>query len=230
MKKIISIKKLSKEYEVGETVVKALDAIDLDIYKNEFLAIMGSSGSGKSTLLNLLGCLDVPTSGDYELNGNDISKMSDDELSYIRSREIGFVFQNFNLLAQYNALDNVLLPLIYTELPHHERVDRAKESLIAVGLENRQHHKPHQLSGGQKQRVAIARALVNNPSIILADEPTGNLDSKSSGEIMALVEKIHNMGNTIVLVTHEDNIAEYADNLLTLADGKITGIQKIRSV
>lgn len=218
---LIRIEKLSKYYKVGSEVVKALRGVDLSIYRNEYVALMGPSGSGKSTLMNILGCLDTPTSGQYFLNGKDVSKLVDNELAEIRNREIGFVFQTFNLLPRSTALDNVALPLIYAGINKFARRDRALEVLDQVGLSDRVHHKPNELSGGQRQRVAVARALVNNPSIILADEPTGNLDSKTSIEIMALLEEIHQAGNTIILVTHEEDIALHAHRIVRLLDGQI---------
>ena len=201
--------------------MKALDGVDLTISRGEFVAIMGPSGSGKSTMMNILGCLDTPTEGRYRLNGIDVSNMDDDALSDVRGREIGFVFQSFNLLPRYDALENVALPLLYAGVPRDERFSRAEEALIRVGLGERLHHKPNELSGGQRQRVAIARALINNPSIILADEPTGNLDTRTSDEIMALFAKINAAGNTVVLVTHEEDVAECAGRIVRLRDGRI---------
>lgn len=218
---LIRIEKLCKYYKVGSEVVKALRGVDLSIYRNEYVALMGPSGSGKSTLMNILGCLDTPTSGQYFLNGKDVSKLVDNELAEIRNREIGFVFQTFNLLPRSTALDNVALPLIYAGMNKVVRRERALEVLDQVGLSDRVHHKPNELSGGQRQRVAVARALVNKPSIILADEPTGNLDSKTSIEIMALLEEIHQAGNTIILVTHEEDIALHAHRIVRLLDGQI---------
>ena len=218
---LIRIENLSKNYKVGMEVVRALRGIDLSIYRNEFVALMGPSGSGKSTLMNILGCLDTPTSGSYFLNGKDVSKLVDNELADIRNREIGFVFQTFNLLPRSTALDNVALPLIYAGQNKLMRRERALEVLDQVGLSDRTHHKPNELSGGQRQRVAMARALVNRPSIILADEPTGNLDSKTSIEIMALLEDIHELGNTIILVTHEEDIARHAHRIIRLLDGQV---------
>ncbi len=220
-KEIIHLEKISKHYHVGSEIVKALQEVDLSINKNEFVAMMGPSGSGKSTLMNMLGCLDTPTSGHYHLNGMDVSKMSDNELAEVRNKEIGFVFQTFNLLPRSTALENVMLPLIYAGISKHERIRRAEEALASVQLADRINHKPNELSGGQRQRVAVARALVNKPSLILADEPTGNLDSKTSVEIISLLEEIHRMGNTIVLVTHEEDIAEHAHRIVRLRDGKI---------
>ncbi len=222
MNKIIDIKNLTKHYEVGNQTVKALRGINLEIHKNEFVAIMGPSGSGKSTLMNIIGCLDTPTDGTYILNGTDVSKLNDNTLAEIRNKEIGFVFQTFNLLPKSTTLENVTLPLIYAGMPKQERIKKATEVLKNVGLADRITHKPSELSGGQRQRVAVARALVNNPSIILADEPTGNLDSITSIEIMRLIEDIHEKGNTIVLVTHEPDIAQHAERIIRLLDGKIS--------
>lgn len=218
---LIEVRELAKIYQVGTQEVKALQTVDLDIEKNEFVALMGPSGSGKSTLMNILGCLDTPTRGIYRLNGSDVSKMEDDDLAEVRNREIGFIFQTFNLLPRYSALENVALPLIYKGTPKKERTERALEVLNQVGLGDRTDHKPNELSGGQRQRVAVARALVNSPSIILADEPTGNLDSKTSYEIMALLDEIHRAGNTIILVTHEEDIAMHAQRVVRLRDGLI---------
>ena len=218
---IINIEHISKVYHLGVEEVHALRDVSLKIDKNEYLAIMGPSGSGKSTLMNMLGCLDTPTSGIYDFNGQSVSTMSDNELAQIRNKEIGFVFQTFNLLPRSDALHNVELPLVYAGLPYAERRERAKQTLIDVGLGDRIHHKPNELSGGQRQRVAIARALVSNPSIILADEPTGNLDSKIGEEIMQLFEEIHSKGNTIILVTHEEYIAEHAARIIRLKDGLV---------
>lgn len=219
-KEIIRVEGLEKIYLVGEQKVKALDGVNLTIEKNEYVAIMGPSGSGKSTMMNILGCLDVPSSGRYFLNGSDVSDM-ESELPQIRNREIGFVFQSFNLLPRYTALENVALPLMYAGCTKRERISRAEEMLRMVGLQDRKDHLPNQLSGGQRQRVALARAMVNRPSIILADEPTGNLDSNTSAEIMALFDEIHAQGNTVILVTHEDDIARHAERIVTLKDGKI---------
>ena len=218
---IINIEHIAKVYHLGIEEVHALRDVSLRIDKNEYLAIMGPSGSGKSTLMNMLGCLDTPTSGIYDFNGQSVSTMSDNELAKIRNKEIGFVFQTFNLLPRSDALHNVELPLVYAGLPYAERRERAKQTLIDVGLGDRIHHKPNELSGGQRQRVAIARALVSNPSIILADEPTGNLDSKIGEEIMQLFEEIHSKGNTIILVTHEEYIAEHAGRIIRLKDGLV---------
>jgi len=222
MDKIIEIKGIVKNYQVGTVVVRALRSVSLDISRNEYVAIMGPSGSGKSTLMNILGCLDTPTKGEYILNGTDVSKMADDRLAEIRNKEIGFVFQTFNLLPRYTALENVTLPLIYAGVPRHEREDLAVKTLDLVGLGDRMTHKPNELSGGQRQRVAIARALINNPSIILADEPTGNLDSKTSRDIMALLDKIHEDGNTVIVVTHEEDIARHAHRIIKLMDGEVS--------
>ncbi|MEQ1831887.1 MAG: ABC transporter ATP-binding protein [Candidatus Eisenbacteria bacterium] len=218
---LIQIRDLHRTYQVGESEVRALDGVDLDIDKNEYVAIMGPSGSGKSTLMNILGCLDTPSQGSYQLNGKQIAERTDDELAQIRNAEIGFVFQTFNLLARADALHNVELPLVYAGMKHEERRKRAKESLALVGLADRMSHKPNELSGGQRQRVAIARALVNRPSIILADEPTGNLDSKTGEEIMAAFEAIWRQGNTVILVTHELDIAEHARRIVRMRDGKV---------
>ena len=221
MESIISIKDLHKDYYVGKIVVPALQGVNIEINKNEYVAIMGPSGSGKSTLMNILGCLDVPTAGDYILNGTSVSKLNDNELATIRNREIGFVFQTFNLLARYNALENVMLPLVYAGVDKVSRVEKAKQIIDMVGLTDRMHHKPNELSGGQRQRVAVARALINNPAIILADEPTGNLDTKTSIDIMRLFNDIHKKGNTIILVTHEEDIALHAHRIIRLRDGLV---------
>jgi putative ABC transport system ATP-binding protein len=210
-----------KTYKMGSEELHALRGVSFEIPRNQYIAIMGPSGSGKSTLMNLIGCLDTPSRGEYWLNGKLVSEMEDDELAYVRNREIGFVFQTFNLLARATALQNVELPLIYSGVPSAKRLERAKEALARVDLADRMSHKPNELSGGQRQRVAIARALVNNPSIILADEPTGNLDSATSYEIMALFDDLHAQGNTIILVTHEPDIAEYARRILHILDGRI---------
>ena len=218
---LISIKNLKKTYRIGEEVIEALKDVSLSIAKNEYVALMGPSGSGKSTLMNMLGCLDSPSSGEYILNGNSVARMSDNELARVRNKEIGFVFQTFNLLPRATTLENVALPLVYAGFSKADREKRAKEVLESVGLGNRINHKPNELSGGQRQRVAVARALVNKPAIILADEPTGNLDSKTSVEIMGLFEEIHNKGNTIILVTHEEDIALHAHRIVRLKDGLV---------
>lgn len=219
--KLISIKGIKRNFQLGSETINVLKGINLEINKGEYVALMGPSGSGKSTLMNLLGCLDTPTSGTYILNGKDVSQMHDDDLAEVRNKEIGFVFQTFNLLPRTTALDNVALPMIYAGFSKTERNARAKEVLTQVGLEERMDHQPNQLSGGQRQRVAVARALVNHPSIILADEPTGNLDSKTSIEIMKLFGDIHAKGNTVILVTHEEDIAKYAHRIIRLKDGLI---------
>ncbi len=219
MNAIIHLKNIAKAYKIGTEVIHALRDVSLEINKNEYVALMGPSGSGKSTLMNVLGCLDSPTSGEYILNGISVAQMLDNKLAEVRNKEIGFVFQSFNLLPRSTALDNVMLPLIYAGYNKADRLKRGKEVLEQVGLGDRMTHKPNELSGGQRQRVAIARALVNHPAIILADEPTGNLDSKTSIEIMALLEEIHKQGNTIVLVTHEEDIAQHAHRIVRLKDG-----------
>src|SRR5256712_493742 len=218
---VIDIENITKDYVMGEEIVRALRGVSLQIRRNEYLAVMGPSGSGKSTLMNMLGCLDTPTSGRYEFNGRNVADMDDDELAAIRNREIGFVFQTFNLLPRANSLRNVELPLIYAGMDPEARQERATQALTDVGLGDRIQHKPNELSGGQRQRVAIARALVNNPSIILADEPTGNLDSQTGNEIMALFDRLQSEGNTIVLVTHENDIAGYAHRIVHIKDGVI---------
>lgn len=218
---LISIKNLTKTYVLGEQIVNALKGVSLDINKGEYLALMGPSGSGKSTLMNIMGCLDSPSQGEYWLNQKEVSKMSDSELSSVRNEEIGFVFQTFNLLNRMTALENVALPLVYSGISRRNREERAALVLERVGLQDRMQHKPNELSGGQRQRVAVARALVNNPNLLLADEPTGNLDTKTSHEIMALFEEIHNQGNTIVLVTHEEDIAQHAKSIVRLRDGMV---------
>jgi putative ABC transport system ATP-binding protein len=219
--KIIHLESIVKNYRVGSQVVRALRSVSVDIYKGEYVAIMGASGSGKSTLMNIIGCLDTPTSGKYILNGKDVSRMSDDRLAEIRNSEIGFVFQVFNLLPRSSALENVMLPLVYSGVRKAERKKRAEQTLTDVGLEDRMVHRPNELSGGQRQRVAIARALINNPAILLADEPTGNLDSKISEEIMKLFAVIHKKGNTLVMVTHEEEIARHAHRIIKLKDGEV---------
>jgi putative ABC transport system ATP-binding protein len=220
-KPLITIKEIGRKYVIGSEVIHALKSVSLDINKGEFVALMGPSGSGKSTLMNILGCLDTPSSGTYILNGTNVSHMSDDALAEVRNQEIGFVFQTFNLLPRSTSLDNVALPLIYAGTSKKNRDARAAEALENVGLGNRMDHKPNELSGGQRQRVAVARALINNPSIILADEPTGNLDTKTSIEIMGLLEEIHRKGNTIILVTHEEDIAQHAHRIVRMRDGLI---------
>ena len=218
---IIKIQGIKKYYKVGTQEVRALDGVDLTIHDNEYVAIMGPSGSGKSTMMNILGCLDSPSGGTYILNGTDVSQMNDNALAEVRNKEIGFIFQSFNLLPRYSALENVALPLIYSGESKKGRDIRAEKALESVDLTDRMHHKPNELSGGQRQRVAVARALVNKPSIILADEPTGNLDSKTSVDIMKLFEAIHNKGNTIIVVTHEEDIAKHAHRIIRLRDGHI---------
>jgi putative ABC transport system ATP-binding protein len=225
METVISLDKIVKNYYIGSIVVEALRSVDVEIKANEYVAIMGPSGSGKSTLMNLVGALDTPTSGEYILNGTDVSKMDDDRLAEIRNQEIGFIFQTFNLLPRYTALENVTLPLIYAGIGKSDRVVKASKTLDEVGLGDRMDHRPNELSGGQRQRVAVARALVNDPSIILADEPTGNLDSKTSADIMKLFGQIHDRGNTIILVTHEEDIARYAHRIIRLLDGEIDRIE-----
>ncbi|WP_430935681.1 ABC transporter ATP-binding protein [Saccharicrinis sp. 156] len=227
---IIEISRITKHYQVGTQVVKALQGIDLEIKKGEYVAIMGPSGSGKSTLMNVIGALDTPTGGTYVLNGTDVSHLNDDKLAEIRNKEIGFVFQTFNLLPRYSALENVMLPLIYAGISKQERLKKGEDVVRKVGLEDRAAHKPNELSGGQRQRVAVARALINNPSIILADEPTGNLDSKTSVDIMRLFGDIHSMGNTIILVTHEEEIAQYAHRVIRLRDGVIESDTKNENI
>jgi putative ABC transport system ATP-binding protein len=218
---IIELHNIKKEYKIGNEEIHALSGVTLDIFKNEYVALMGPSGSGKSTLMNMLGCLDSPTSGEYILNGIAVAKMSDNELAEVRNKQIGFVFQTFNLLPRSTTIENVMLPLVYSGIEKKQRIKMAKKVLEQVGLGNRMDHKPNELSGGQRQRVAIARALVNNPAIILADEPTGNLDSKTSIEIMGLFEEIQKNGNTIILVTHEEDIAMHAHRIVRLKDGKV---------
>jgi putative ABC transport system ATP-binding protein len=218
---VINIQGIGKTYRIGDVIVEALRKVDLQINKGEYVALMGPSGSGKSTLMNILGCLDTPSRGSYNLNGTNVSKMSDNDLAEIRNKEIGFIFQTFNLLARNSSLDNVALPLVYAGFSKKDRIVKAENALKSVGLGDRMDHRPNELSGGQRQRVAIARALVNNPSIILADEPTGNLDSKTSYEIMELIEKIHEAGNTVIIVTHEEDIAKRAKRIVRLRDGLI---------
>ncbi len=218
---LIDLQNVVKEYTIGSEVIHALRGINIKIEKNEYMAIMGPSGSGKSTLMNIVGCLDTPSSGAYKLNAKDVGRMDDDRLAEIRNKEIGFVFQNFNLLPRASALHNVELPLIYNGTPPAERRTKAEKALVRVGLKDRMTHRPNELSGGQRQRVAVARALVNNPSIILADEPTGNLDTRTGDEIMELFESLHDQGNTIILVTHEEYIAEHSDRIVRLRDGRV---------
>lgn len=225
---LIKITGITRDFQLGSETINVLKGIDLQIEKGEYVALMGPSGSGKSTLMNLLGCLDTPTSGEYILNGKDVSQMQDDELAEIRNKEIGFVFQTFNLMPRTTALDNVALPMVYAGFSKSDRIKRATEVLNQVNLGDRMDHKPNQLSGGQRQRVAVARALVNSPSIILADEPTGNLDTKTSLEIMGLFDEIHKNGNTVILVTHEEDIAEYAHRIIRLRDGIIESDTKNR--
>jgi len=221
MKPVIHLKDVVKNYKIGTIVVEALKSISIDIYRNEYVAIMGPSGSGKSTLMNIIGCLDTATKGSYVLNGTDVSKMADDELAEIRNKEIGFVFQTFNLLPRYTAVENIMLPLVYAGSSKSDRMERALSVINDVGLTERMQHRPNELSGGQRQRVAIARAMVNHPSIILADEPTGNLDSKTSEDIMSLFGEIHRKGNTMILVTHEPDIANHAHRIIKLKDGLV---------
>ena len=221
MSLVIKIRNITRNFPLGNEIVKVLKGIDLDIEQGDYVALMGPSGSGKSTLMNLLGCLDTPTSGSYFLSGNDVSNMSDDDLAEIRNKEIGFVFQTFNLLPRTTALENVALPMVYAGVPKGDRKIRAEEVLAEVGLADRMDHKPNQLSGGQRQRVAVGRALINKPSIILADEPTGNLDSVTSLEILTLFDEIHKQGNTVIVVTHEEEVAEHAHRIIRLRDGII---------
>ncbi|MBS1622502.1 MAG: ABC transporter ATP-binding protein [Bacteroidetes bacterium] len=221
MNEVIQISHLRKTFKLGDQIINALNDVSLTIFKNEYVALMGPSGSGKSTLMNILGCLDSPTAGSYRLNNTEVAKMTDDQLAYVRNKEIGFVFQTFNLLPRLTALENVALPLIYAGMGSKERQERAEYVMEQVGLKERMDHKPNELSGGQRQRVAVARALVNNPSIILADEPTGNLDTKTSYEIMGLFQDIHSKGNTVILVTHEEDIAKHARRIMGLRDGLI---------
>ncbi|MDT0596658.1 ABC transporter ATP-binding protein [Glaciecola petra] len=220
---MLALSNIQKTFQNGEEIVTALDNVSIEVKENEFVAIMGSSGSGKSTLMNVLGCLDTPNSGVYKLDGQDVASMSDDELSQVRNKHIGFIFQTFHLLSKLDVVGNVKLPLRYSEINEDDANDRANNLIERVGLTNRKHHKPFEMSGGQRQRVAIARALINKPSVILADEPTGNLDSKTSGEIMELLTELHNQGQTIVMVTHEDEIAAYAQRVITMKDGQVIG-------
>ena len=222
MPDLISLTNIKLHYAVGGEIVRALDGVDLKIQQNEYISIMGPSGSGKSTLMNMIGCLDTPTEGTYEFGGELVHEMDDDQLASIRNRKIGFVFQTFNLLPKATALRNVEVPLIYSNIPKDDRLEMANSALVSVGLGDRVDHKPNELSGGQRQRVAIARALVNDPSIILADEPTGNLDSKSGIEIMKILDQLHSKGNTIILVTHEQEIARHANRIITIFDGRVT--------
>ncbi len=226
--KVIEIENIEKNYQVGTQIVRALRGVTTSIDRGDYVAIMGPSGSGKSTLMNIIGALDTPSVGDYVLNGTNVSLLSDEKLAEIRNKEIGFVFQTFNLLQQYDAIENVMLPLVYSGIQKAERIERAKAALTKVGLEDRMDHKPNELSGGQRQRVAVARALINNPSIILADEPTGNLDTKTSIDIMRLFNEIHAQGNTIVLVTHEEDIAQHAHRIIRLRDGMIEIDERIK--
>ena len=221
MPDLISLTNIKRHYDVGGEIVRALDGVDLKIQQNEYISIMGPSGSGKSTLMNMIGCLDTPTEGTYEFGGELVHEMDDDQLASIRNRKIGFVFQTFNLLPKATALRNVEVPLIYSNIPKDDRLEMANSALVSVGLGDRVDHKPNELSGGQRQRVAIARALVNDPSIILSDEPTGNLDSKSGIEIMKILDQLHSKGNTIILVTHEQEIARHANRIITIFDGRV---------
>ena len=230
MKPIIELTTIAKTYKIGSEVIHALRNVSLEIHKNEYVALMGPSGSGKSTLMNVLGCLDSPSKGEYILNGISVAQMLDNELAEVRNKEIGFVFQSFNLLPRSSSLDNVTLPLVYAGYTKSDRIKRGKDVLTQVGLEDRMTHKPNELSGGQRQRVAIARALVNHPAIILADEPTGNLDSKTSVEIMGLFEEIHKQGNTIIIVTHEEDIAQYAHRIVRLKDGIVESDEKNKNI
>lgn len=227
---VISLRNIVRNFRLGSETIQVLKSIDLDVARGEYVALMGPSGSGKSTLMNLLGCLDTPTSGEYSLNGRQVAQLDDNELAEIRNKEIGFIFQTFNLLPRSTALDNVILPLIYAGKNRNDRELAAKHALEQVGLTDRMMHKPNELSGGQRQRVAIARALVNNPSILLADEPTGNLDTKTSIEIMGLLHDIHQKGNTIIIVTHEEDIAQHAHRIIRLRDGKIESDERNRKI
>lgn len=227
-KKIIELQGITKYYQMGQIVIKALNGINLDIHQNEYLALMGPSGSGKSTLMNMLGCLDTPTNGKYILNEKNVSSLTEGELAEIRNKEIGFVFQTFNLLPRLSAMENVAMPLIYAGVGRKKRTQRSEEMLTAVGLGDRTHHKPNEMSGGQRQRVAIARALVNSPSIILADEPTGNLDSKTSDEIIEIFYEIHQQGNTVIMVTHEEDVAQNAHRIVRLKDGIVDSDERIK--
>jgi len=227
---LIKLQDIGKRYVIGSEEIFALRGVDLEIYKGEFVALMGPSGSGKSTLMNILGCLDTPTKGTYILSGTDVSNLNDNELAEIRNKEIGFVFQTFNLLPRSSSLENVALPLVYAGIAKEARTTRAIETLESVGLGNRMYHKPNELSGGQRQRVAVARALVNNPAIILADEPTGNLDTKTSIEIMGLIEEIHQKGNTIILVTHEEDISKHAHRIVRMRDGAIESDEQNKNI
>lgn len=222
---MLKIKEIEKSFRNGDEVVKALNGVSLEISENEFVAFMGSSGSGKSTLMNILGCLDTPTHGEYFLNGANVASMSDEALSKVRNEHIGFIFQTFHLLPKLDAIGNVKLPLRYSNIPDEEATERAVNLLKKVGLEHRMHHKPFEMSGGQRQRVAIARALINNPAVVLADEPTGNLDSKTSEEIMALLTDLHKQGQTIVMVTHEDDIAKFAERVVRMKDGQVISME-----
>lgn len=230
MQGIIHLDDIRKNYYLGKQTIEVLKGISFDIFKNEYVALMGPSGSGKSTLMNILGCLDTPTAGKYILNGKDVSRTSDNELAVVRNNEIGFVFQQFNLLPRLTAAENVALPLVYAGVPKKQRMEKAMEVLRKVDLTDRSHHKPNEMSGGQNQRVAIARALVNDPAIILADEPTGNLDSKTSYEIMGIFSKIHDSGNTVILVTHEEDISHYAHRIIRLRDGLIESDKRKEAV
>lgn len=218
---IIKTQGLKKIYQMGQELVKALDGVDIELERGEYAAIMGPSGSGKSTLMNLLGCLDTPSEGEYWLNGHAVSSLNDDELAQVRNKEVGFVFQSFHLLPRYSALENVQLPLVYSNIPREERLARARQTLEQVDLTDRIHHRPNELSGGQRQRVAIARALINQPSILLADEPTGNLDSNTGREILNLFEQLHSTGHTIILVTHDPEVASHANRIIRLRDGRV---------